>query len=50
MTNEPIPESREVWEHGNRVFDRRDALYGLAERIVFGVAAGLLLALAVLLW
>lgn len=45
-----IPESREVWEHGNREFDRRNALYGLAERILYGIGFGLLLVLAVLLW
>jgi hypothetical protein len=39
-----------VWEHGNREFDRKDARLGVAERILFGLALGLLLVLAVLLW
>jgi hypothetical protein len=40
-----IPESREVWEHGNREFDRRDALYGRAEIFLVAAAAILLLGL-----
>lgn len=45
-----LPESREVWEHGNREFDRKDALLGVAGRILFGLALGLVLVLVVLLW
>lgn len=45
-----IPDSCEVWEHGDREFDRKDALLGAAERILFGLALGLLLVLAVMLW
>lgn len=40
-----IPESREVWEHGEREFDRRDAALGRAAMgaMVVVVVLGLLL-------
>lgn len=38
-----IPESREVYEHGNRVFDRLDERYSRIVIFLMGVAAGAVL-------
>ena len=43
-----IPESREVWEHSEREFDRRDDLLGFWSRAVL-VAVALLVAAWVLM-
>ncbi len=43
-----VPESREVWEHSKREFDRRDALLGFWSKVVLAAAAALLVAVWVL--
>jgi hypothetical protein len=41
MSHEKIPESREVYEHGNRMFDLLDDRYAKAGIFVLGTLIGM---------
>ena len=43
-----VPESREVYEHGNREFDRKDAAYAKANMFLAGTIVGMIVATVIL--